>query len=810
MRVGIFVCDCQGTLAQDLDFDRLVEECGRLPGVVTVKRHSLLCQEEGVALFQKMVQELELDRVVVAGCSPRSSLAAPELRFKRALREVGRDTTALEIANIREQCAWIHPGQKELATGKAVDLVAMAHARVLYNRPRNPASYKIADEALVIGGGPAGMQAALDYARNGIKVTLVEKESHLGGQMARLEMLYQNESWPSSCATSCIMPNIGKLVNLHPNITVLTRTWVKEVKKDGGNFLVTLWQEPQFVNSQKCVECGRCAAICPVEVENDFDMGISRRKAAYKPHPMALPPGYTIDPNSCTRCGACVGACPAQAIDLQAAPQERTLRVGSVVLATGFEELPIPAVKLDFLEEVWDSRIITSLKLERYGFQLQRLPFKPRSVTFVLCCGSREKTGEIDPRCEYGCFPFQPLEGPKAYCSKICCAYTLKQIFLLKRFNPKLEINLIYSHIRANGPMAEEFFRRIKDQPGVNLIRGRVTALSRAAEEETLEVHVEFLEGAAGTGFKLRTDLLVLATALGSRKDIPNLAELFGFKLDMWGLPAINQGPYGDTPGCRVFRPTESTVHRLYVVGAAAGLNSVSPSVAEASAAVARALPYHRQGKVEVLDYYAEVDPQKCSGCGFCAKVCPHGVIQRREDGTYYTSPAFCQGCGLCTTACPTGAIRITNFNEESVEKELAVAFKHVPPDEPRIVGFLCYWCAYSGADMAGVARLSYPVGTRIIRVRCGGSVSPQYVVQAFAHGADGVIVGYCPPYNCHHHDGNVHVARRMAIWEKFLPLMGIDPRRFAFLEIGSMAGGAWVDAVNDMHKRLKEMKSGR
>ncbi|MDI6906366.1 MAG: hydrogenase iron-sulfur subunit [Thermoanaerobacterales bacterium] len=801
LRIGVFVCDCESTLDEALDIARLARYAGSLPYVAFVRRHGHFC-EEGLAAFRKDIAEHGLNRVIVAGCSPRTSLAAPEQRFKRAAAETGLDTAAVEIANIREQCAWVHPGAREAATGKAMDILTMAHARVLLNRERRPARLRLENRALVIGGGPAGMQAALDYARNGVKVTLVEKSTHLGGQTARVERLYQTPNWPSTCSTSCILPNITKLIALHgPAIELLTSAEVTGIRKVDGNFEVTIRQKPRYVDSRKCVECGRCAAVCPVTLPSEFAFGLSTRKAIYKPYRFTHPDAFVIDAGACTGCGRCVPACPAGAIALDARPREKTVRAGSVVVATGFEELDVQKAMPESAGRL--EQVLSSLEFEQYGQYLDRMQKKPRSITFVLCAGSREADGGRKDR---------PLDGPRPYCSKICCEYTLKQVLLVKKALPEVEINVVYTDIRTVDRAPEEYYREAQ-RKGVNFIRGRLAAVEKKAGAESVTLRCQPLPAGnaalPGPAEMLETDLVVLATAFNPHRDSSHLRMLFGMQPDKYGFAAVNQGPFGDSPGCRILRPTESTVHRVYVVGGAAGPASVHESAAAAGSAVARALPYHHRGYTELLDYYALVDKDRCNGCGFCQNVCPHGAIQKDEDGYYSTDPAFCQACGLCLAACPSGAVQLTNYTEKHLEEQLKVAFRHVPPGEPKILGYLCYWCSYSGADFAGINRLEYPVGTRIIRVRCGGSVSPVHVLMALSMGADGVVVGRCPDHNCHHHHGNELTARRMAMWEKMLPTVEIDKARFASRIIGSAGYKEWINTVREMHDHLKKLKAG-
>jgi len=287
MKIGVYICHCGTNIAATVDVEEVAKFAGTLPDVAVSRAYVYMCSDPGQELIKKDILDAKLDRVVVASCSPRMH----EITFRRACEEAGLNAYCMEMANIREQCSWVH-SDKEQATKKAKELVASAVAKASLLQPLEPMRVGVTPSALVIGGGIAGIQSALDIADAGFPVYLVEKEPSVGGHMAQLD-----KTFPTLDCSACVLT--PKMVDIahHENVKLITYAEVESVEGYVGNFKVKVKKKPRYVDEEKCTGCAECANICPVKdvVPNDFDLGLSKRGAVYIPFPQAIPMVYTID-----------------------------------------------------------------------------------------------------------------------------------------------------------------------------------------------------------------------------------------------------------------------------------------------------------------------------------------------------------------------------------------------------------------------------------------------------------------------------------------------------------------------------------
>ncbi|WP_334110334.1 hydrogenase iron-sulfur subunit [Thermodesulfitimonas autotrophica] len=766
-KIGVLICTCGGQIAEKIDTGFLTQKARELAGIAVVFTTDRLCSAQGMAQAKEACRGC--DRLLFAGCSERSSLTFNEDRIAAWLKEMGLDRAMFEVANIREQCVWIHDGN---LTAKALDMLRMAHAKLLTNLPVPP-PVKLAPKGLVIGGGPAGMQAAYDLALAGTRVVLVEKKAYLGGHFCQIPYLAQSESWPAMCVSDCVAPVQGRKVVFHPNITLLTASEVEEIIPENGNFRVRIKKGAVFVDPERCVACGKCAAVCPVEVDNSYEYGLKKRKAIDKEYRLAIPDTYTLLPDACTGCGECLKVCPTGAINLKAAPEIIEDTFGAVILATGFKSYDLSALThLNY----GSPNVLSSMEMERLiAARLSRAGSPPERIVFMLCGASRIKNKEI--------------QVGVPYCSRNCCSFAVKQANRVLAMRPDVEVTMIYfGDIRTYGRAFEQFYNEAQDS--VEFVNGEVVRVTES--EAGLKIE---LVSPNGETQELEADLLVLAEALLPEGN--ELIDKLKVKTDKYSYPLEIQP--------RLLRPTESYIDRVYVAGAVVGPKLVQESVEQGSAAALKALGYLARGEKELPKFISEVNAAACSRCRICEAVCPHGAIKVTDSGAA-VDPAFCQGCGLCASVCPSRVIGLRNFTAEQILRQVEVAFAGVPDGEPKILGLLCYWCSYASADLMGIYGHKIPhQNFRSIRIRCSSSVSAGLLLEIYRRGVDGIIIAGCPPKNCHHGAGNYMTAKRVALLSAVMRQMGFEGR-LKWEYIGVPMWRELAKAIAEMDKSLRKL----
>jgi len=633
-RIGVYVCHCGLNIAGVVDVEEVAEYAKTLPNVVIARHYVYMCSEPGQEMIKRDIKEYNLNRVVVASCSP----AMHEPTYQRVIEEAGLNRYLFEMANLREQCSWAHAPWPDRATEKAKDLVRMAVAKARLLRPLEPRKVKVHPSALIIGGGVAGIRAALDLAERGFHVYIVERKPYLGGRVAQLNKV----SITHEDAMELLEPML-KAVQESGNITVYTNSEVKEFGGYLGNFEVTIRQKPRFVTSA-CNACGKCAEVCPVEAPDEYNMGLSNRKAIYIFYEGAYPPTYTIDPDACTKCGKCAEVCPVNAINLNEQPREEKIKVGAIIIATGFDPYEPKEYGYGLYKDV-----VTQLQLERLlsprgptgGRLIRPSNGEPvRAVAFILCTGSR--------------VPERP------YCSRICCTVSLKNAIIIKKEHPDVDVYILYRDIRAFGKGQEEYYAEAR-RLGVIFVKFSQEEPPEVTEEGgRLRIRVKDL--LTGAPVELRVDLVVLAEALlpsAGSKDL-------GIKL------GVSVGPNGFFKEAHPkLRPLDTMVDGVFIAGAAQSPKDIQEAIVQASGAASRAAIPLSQGEVEIEPIVATVDTLKCKGCGRCEDVCEFGAVKVEPDerGVPHANvnEALCKGCGACTVICPTGAITIQHFRKEQL-----------------------------------------------------------------------------------------------------------------------------------------------
>ncbi len=656
-KIGVFVCWCGSNIAATVDVQAVSDALAKEPGVVFSTNYQYMCSQAGQDMIQEKIKEYGLNGVVVCSCSPRMH----EATFRKTCEKAGLNAYMVEIANIREQCSWIHK-DKETGTEKAIILGRAAIAKVHLNAPLTAGTSPVIKRALVIGGGIAGIQTALDIAEAGFPVDIVEKKPTIGGKMTQID-----KTFPTLDCAACILT--PKMVDAaqNENINIISYAEVESVKGFVGNFHVAIRKKARFVDESKCTGCGLCTEKCPQKkVPNEFNLGLDNRRAIYIPFAQAVPKVATIDPNYCTmlktgKCGVCSKVCTAGAIDYIQKDELLEREYGAIVAATGFE--PISMEKFDEFAYSQSPDVVTSLEFERLmnaagptGGTLLRPSdgTHPHTLVFVQCVGSR---------CDGG-------EKGKPYCSKICCMYTAKHAMLTREKYPDTDVYVFYIDVRTPGKNFDEFYRRAVEDYGVHYIKGMVGKV--VPENGKLKVQASDLLG--GQQLHIDADMVVLAAAIEPDKSARPLATMLTASMDTNDF---------FTEAHPKLRPVESPTAGVFLSGACQGPKDIPETVAQAGAAAAKVIGLLAKDQLTCNPCVASSNELMCNGCSACEKVCPYGAITyidkdfRGPNRTTLrrrvaqVNPAVCQGCGACTVACPSGAMDLKGFSNAQIMAEV-------------------------------------------------------------------------------------------------------------------------------------------
>jgi len=642
MNIGVYVCECGINIAATVNVPEVMEFAKTLPNVKIARYNKYMCADPGQELIRKDILENDIDRVVVASCSPRMH----EPTYRNVLKDAGISPHLFEMANIREQCSWVHK-DKRVGTEKAKQVVAGAIARAALLEPLEYLEVGVTPSVMVIGGGIAGIQAALDTADKGFKTYLVEKDPSIGGKMAQLD-----KTFPTMDCSACILTPKMVDVARHPNIELMAYSEVEEVSGFIGNFKVKVKKKPKYVHMDICTGCGNCAAACRLKdrIPNEFDTNLSKRSAIYVPFPQAVPLKYTIDPNKCLmlkvgKCGddsLCVGACEPGAIDFEMKEEIVDLDIGTIIVATGYDLYdPKQAPHWGYGKS---PRVITGLEFERLvsasGPTLGHLEIdgkEPKNVAFVHCVGSRDREGN-------------------EYCSRVCCMYTAKHAHMVIDKLPNSRVVVYNTDVRAFGKGFEEFYNRVREE-GVDYVH------------RELDDDFEVIPGEEGVTVKaaghpdFEADLVVLANAIEPRFDANTLRHDLKISCspDTFYMEAHPK-----------LRPIDTFTEGIFLAGCCQGPKDIPDTVAQASGAAVRACIPLAQGVVRVEPIFADVDADVCAGCRLCEALCPYNAPEfNAEDKVMEIQQVLCKGCGTCGAACPSGAITMNHYKDSQVIAQL-------------------------------------------------------------------------------------------------------------------------------------------
>lgn len=645
LRIGVYTCQCGSNIAGKVDVQKVAEYAATLGDVVVSREYKFMCSDPGQKIIKDDIREYDLNRIVVAACSPLMH----EKTFKGVLKAVGLNPFLMQMANIREHCSWVTE-DNDAATEKAKALVAGAVGKVRYLKPLKQSNITVTKSVLVVGGGIAGIQSALQCANAGYQVYLVEKEQSIGGHMAMLD-----KTFPTLDCSACILTPKMVSVGQHPNIKLMSYSEVEKVGGFVGNLTVSVRHKAKYVDHDKCNGCGLCQEKCPGKADDAFEQNKAKRKAIYTLFAQAVPNKPVIDKSSCTfflkgKCRVCEKVCQKEAIDFEQQDVIEEITVGAIIVTTG--------------HDVFDSRkmnnynygkypdIISSLEFERMvnssGFTSGHIQTEdgrtPKTVGIIHCVGSRDQRNH-------------------PYCSQVCCMYSLKFAHLLRDHTNATVYNF-YIDMRCVGKGYEEFYDRLLNE-GVRFVRGKVANISynpdEAVKEGKLTVEVE--DTLMGQVRQIPMDMIILANGLTSRSDSKDIARKVGISVNKDGFfleshPKLN--------------PIGTQDQSIYIAGTCSGPKDIPHTVAQASAAAAGVIELLSKDTIALDPITANINSELCSGCQTCISVCPYEAIKYDQiTHTSIVNDSLCRGCGTCVGTCPSGAVEGNCFTDKQILSEI-------------------------------------------------------------------------------------------------------------------------------------------
>ena len=734
LKVGVFLCECGGNISDVIDLDEVKDSLD----VEFIGQFENLCSLNGRKIIRDAIFDHDLDRVVVAACSPISH----EKTFQDYVKPL--NPYLMDMANIREQCSWVHDNN-EKATHKAITLINASIEKVKQSDAVDPIYCQTPKEVAVIGGGIAGMNAALSLAKQGTKVTIIEQSPSIGGHMAKIGKVFSPVKIAEECGMCLLNPILNELV-WNENINVLTNAKVIEAERRAGTYNLIVERSPRYVDPERCIACGKCAEVCEVEVPNDWNDNLSMRKAIYRPFGQSYPESYVIDMDNCSKCGDCFRTCNMKAIKLRGKPEKSLLQVGSVIVATGHKLFDMEK-RPEYGYTRYDD-VITQSELGRItgvngptkGKLIKSNGEVPKRVVMIQCVGSRD----------------EKPDGHR-YCSKICCTVALKNANIIKHKYPDTDVLICYTDVRTPG-MFEKYYKHTQENE-VRFLRGRPGEVVKKGDNFIVRTE----DTIKGEFVEIEADMVVLSTAMEP-----------------------SQGT----------RATD--VQGIFVCGTAQDPKDITDSIMQATAAASKVSEYN-YGGVEIEPFIAEIDNEKCTVCGECISRCKYKSMSIQDD-EIYIDPMSCTGCGKCLVDCKQRAITVNGNIDEKILATINGVLSKKREGERMILVFLDN-IGYTAADNIGVNRLSYPESIHIIKVISVNRVRPRHIRHALENGADGIFIGEFP--------GDLmydEVERKIGMVKECISEMGHNPERVTFSKVYIPYFTGLARKLTDFDKKIVEL----
>ncbi len=794
IKVGIFLSDSGKQLAEILDFDSLMNHVKNISDVVFVARGSEFWRGQGLQTIIDTVKDGKINRVVVADTLPKLS----EVKIAQAVENAGLNPYLMEFLDLKDHCAWPHRATPTEATEKAKAMLSGAIERAKLLEPLEKLEFPALKSALIIGGGIAGMQAAVDLADLGFKVSLIEKEPFLGGLAARAGRFF-----PTDDCAICIQSPASDIKTIThtsrkcvyrsgfteiPNLNIMTNAKAVAVEGEPGNYRVTIEKSPRYVDENKCIRCDKCTAVCPVEVPDKHNSKFSTRKAIYINFPPIHPPVYAIDATVCKfhNCAKCVDVCPTKAVELDQKPERLKLDVGSILVATGFEEFDSSIIKEYHYGDYQD--VITNLELARMldgfgptdGVIVRPSDHKPaKKIVFIQCVGSRDRRW-------------------KPYCSSICCMISLKHATLIKSNYPEADVSICYIDIRTTGREHEYYYEHAREM-GIKFVKGRPTEISRDPETGKLTVDTE--DALLHRMLELEADLVVLAPAMVPSKGSEELANILGIDLD--------EDSFFKEYNAKL-RPTETKLRGIYICGGAIFPKDAPTTSLQAHSAAIKTAKFLSNGKIVKDQRTAVINQDYCGDCEFCPVTCPYGAISLEDKGEDHfaakVSDLLCEGCGICVGTCPLNAIELRHSRPNQMAAQMRGLLSVNGTTKPLVLAMSCSECGHTVVDSSGMAMMEYPANVRVMKVPCTGIIQVHQLLEAFKAGAQGVMIIGCKSDGCHYEVGSQKTEKKVELAKVLLGEYGIEPDRLEMFKMVFIEGDKFAEAAQMMTEKLEKL----
>lgn len=631
-RIGVYVCHCGGNISDYVDVEKVRQTVETEEGVFLSKTTIFACADSNQKEMVDDIKKEELDGVVVASCSPKLHL----LTFRAVTERAGLNKYNYVHANIREQVSWAHSDNKLGATEKAIQIVKAAIAKVRYTESLEPVKVQATNAVAVIGAGIAGMRSAIELAEAGSEVFLIEREFFVGGRVAQ---------WDDICLTEEtgkeLITRLYDQVIKHKQVTLFTGAEVVENSGSVGNFNLKVKITPRHIKLQ-CTEGSlqKAIEVCPVEVPDEFNFNITKRKAIFHNYPSEYPQLPAIDMKNCTRCGECEKVC--ENIDFSQKTEYLNIKAGSILLATGFD--PYEPQKGEFGYGEIDN-VVTFPQFKRIVHYCEdKLVYKGkeiRNIAYIYCVGSRQ------------------VEGENKYCSRYCCTANIHTAITVKKKYKNIHNFHFNRGIRTYGKaeiwydessqLGDIYLQSFENDPPVIQKIGDQTII-KIKDVLTKDKELEMV-----------ADLVVLVTGMVPRKDnsIGNLLK----------VPKGRDKFFNEIH--MKLRPVETVIDGVTIAGASQGPKNIMESMNSALAAATKSFSLVDSGELALEPTVAKVNAEACEWCGKCDEACPYSAFEKVEfNGKIIAkvNAAVCKGCGMCLPVCPVNALDLIGLADQDVE----------------------------------------------------------------------------------------------------------------------------------------------